>query len=391
MPSILTVLSLLVFTTLAHAATYETSPGNLTQALARIRAGDTLVLTDGVYTQPLAIPASASGTPSLQTTITVTKGATVTVPQLDLAVDGPTQYLTITGAGGTLIVDGDFRVDTVVNSRDTHHIRMQAVEVRRSRGNGILVGGSSCETPVHDLEFLGLNVHDNGYDAGGGRNFCLATDGNAGFCHGIYVGDHCAYGILIDGGEYHHNEGTGIHLYSGGHTVRNVKAYGNYHGNGIWPIEGRGHVIVNNLAYGNKNFGIWAGGTGDYAHNTLYGNGLAGILVKGPGSTIRNNISAANREGPISDESGGSSLDHNLTSDPGFRNPSAGDFGLARDDNGGVRLAEVPTDLAGTARQTPSDRGACEYGSPCQSGVGGTIPPKPTRLPPPRNVKIIPR
>ncbi|MEQ1706645.1 MAG: right-handed parallel beta-helix repeat-containing protein [Rickettsiales bacterium] len=95
------------------------------------------------------------------------------------------------------------------------------------------------------------------------------------------------------------------------------------------------------------------------ANNTVYGNDDYGIKVGDSDSSsknarIINNISFGNGGAQISDTGTGTVLQNNLTTDPKFVNPAAGDFGLQAGSpaiNKGMELrAEVLDDFMGTKR-----------------------------------------
>jgi hypothetical protein len=81
-----------------------------------------------------------------------------------------------------------------------------------------------------------------------------------------------------------------------------------------------------------------------------------------------NSIIYGNGVGQILDYGSGTTLSHNLTTDPKFVNAAGGDFRLRPDSpaiNKGVSLSEVTYDYAGVPRPQGSgyDIGAYEYNS----------------------------
>jgi hypothetical protein len=172
--------------------------------------------------------------------------------------------------------------DPTPNTRDVICVvpevgwRIENIEIRNC-GAGGHNGG-------FDLEMINLNVHHTGFDS----SHCELGPGQ---CHGAYLN---GTGALIDGGEYHHNEGWGIHCYPtcANVTIRNVRAHSNG-GSGIGVINGASDanvVIYNSLAYNNGVNGIAASAGGALVYNvTAVNNGTAG-LVHGMLGTVRDSI-----------------------------------------------------------------------------------------------------
>jgi hypothetical protein len=109
---------------------------------------------------------------------------------------------------------------------------------------------------------------------------------------------------------------------------------------------------------------------------------------------VINNIVYNNGNNINNYNSSNTTLSNNLTTDPGFINPSGGDFHLTSGSpakDAGVGLPEVPCDIEGNARPAGGayDIGAYEQGgtpsSSCPKGGGtggGTPTPAPTPTPP---------
>ena len=95
--------------------------------------------------------------------------------------------------------------------------------------------------------------------------------------------------LLIEGGKFHHNEGWGLHLYSGptNQTVRSACAYENGH-TGIGLIHGKNNQAYNNRSYNNGGQGIW---DVNDKNNMVYGNRRTQILTdRKRESTFKGNI-----------------------------------------------------------------------------------------------------
>jgi hypothetical protein len=172
--------------------------------------------------------------------------------------------------------------DPTPNTRDVICVvpeiawRIENIEIRNC-GAGGHNGG-------FDVEMINVNVHHTGFNS----SHCELGKGQ---CHGAYLN---GTGALIDGGEYHHNEGWGIHCYPKctNVTIRNVRAYSNG-GNGIGVMNSASNanvVIYNSLAYNNGVNGIDASAGGALVYNvTAVNNGNAG-LVHGMLGTVRDSI-----------------------------------------------------------------------------------------------------
>lgn len=192
--------------------------------------------------------------------------------------------------------NGEEGIDVKYN--DNAHVRVHDNVVRNNRGPNIYVDSSSF-----------VDVYDN---------FTSGTKNNTKAGIGLAVED-----------------------YSDSRKLGNVKVY-------------------NNVSYGNAQagLGMWVESTGTMSdiqivNNTFYGNSRGSVTVDGDKfsgcNIMRNNIFA---EGAVSDTH--FTKDHNLSGDPGFVNPSAGDFrlrpGSTKAIDVGSGVAAPAFDLAGTAR-----------------------------------------
>ena len=119
------------------------------------------------------------------------------------------------------------------------------------------LAGSIC------CELINLNVHDNGFNS----DLCNVYPGQ---CHGAYIGD----GNLIEGGEYHHNRGYGIHCYPscGNVIIRNLRVHHNGSTGIIMGPSGSNSEIYN-VVVDNNGGGLWMAMDGLVAYNiTAYNN-----------------------------------------------------------------------------------------------------------------------
>ncbi len=255
-------------------------------------------------------------------------------------------------------------------------IRFSNVEIKNALDNGII-------TVATFIEYLNMNVHDNGNCAGD---------------HGIYMTD-LSSDNLIDGGSWHDNYGYGIHIYGGSsdhhrNVIRNTKIYSNNHGTGggctthtdggaggIVIGSGNDNVMYNSLIYDNLATGVDVGTSGGglrtlIYNNTIYGN--QGCMIVGPGTTnavLKNNICYGNTSNnTINNLGAGTTSTNNLLgTNPLFTNEVSGIFTLLEGSpaiDTGVSLAAVfTTDKDGITRPQASgwDIGAYER----VPGVGG--------------------
>jgi hypothetical protein len=239
-----------------------TPMGSITAALACMQAGDMLVVGGGTYNEEINnIPSGV--------TMVAAPGEVPVVPRI-----------TIENGQSDIVIDG-FVVDTGYNYAvgmqlmgSGGNIRVQNTEVMHATDQGIL--------GAVDSQFINMKVHHNGIKEDGTITCdCSACDnggggGNPTFCHGIYGQG----GNLIEGGEWYNNSGHGIHLYPGAdnNVVRNVRAYGNEVGIGVY---GSGNQIVNNDASGNSYQDMILKGGG----NTIDSNNAPNIYTEGSSAT----------------------------------------------------------------------------------------------------------
>jgi Right handed beta helix region len=156
--------------------------------------------------------------------------------------------------------------------------RVENVEIRNMGYHGIL--------GVRDTELINLNVHHNGF------NNSQCNGPQEGECHGLYAGQR----LLIDGGEWHHNEGFGIHCYTdcNNTTIRNLRVH---HQPAGMIVAYNSGVVVDNVVADNNNVGIWMAATGAVGSNlTAYNNGTGIFLSNFNNQTVKNSISVYNGE-----------------------------------------------------------------------------------------------
>ncbi len=143
--------------------------------------------------------------------------------------------------------------------------------------------GAQGIASISNAELINLNVHHNGFNS---PDHCKLHPTQ---CHGVYADES----LLIDGGEYHHNEGTGIHCYTHCRktTIRNIRAYANNStGVGVFNDQSNpGVTVYNVVAHNNRGHGIDASAEGVYYNLTAVNNG-AGPVRHGMLGTVKNSI-----------------------------------------------------------------------------------------------------
>lgn len=369
----------------AQSTTPSQQKGTISGGVACLNAGDTLLIRGGTYTGSRNVidsqtfrvssgtswsnPVIIGGYPGETVTllppynvsgIRLTTGAPSYVIIQDLAVD-----MASSGTGA----DGDG-----VYLHTAHHTRLLRLEVKNSWNSGIHFGNDTSFNEV-----INCRIHGNG-DAANGPPWG----------HGLYI---TASDNLFENNDVYDNEGYGFHLYNNHgpnidpsrNTIRNNRVRGNgvHHsqGYGIVVGWGSGNLVYNNLVYGNRGgIQVYTAASNSFIYNnTVYGNIGEGIALQyySSGQTVRNNISYGNGVNLVDyGGTGTPTIDHNVTTDPGFTNPQANDFSLrsgspARDT--GATIATLTNDFAFATRPQGSgyDVGALE------APVGGGGPSLP--------------
>ena len=207
-------------------------------------------------------------------------------------------------------------------------------------------------------------------DGPGGDGF--AEGGSDRRDHGIYTGTD---NNIIDGCEFSHNRGFGIHIYTqapesaDNNVIRNCYS----HHNGIAGATigvGAGNIAYNNILVYN-NVGIVVRGTNTRIyHNTIYGNKEGMNISNTTNAQVKNNIIYQSSAITGRFKRGGAPtntglvLSNNLIDvEPLFVDATSGDFRLKAGSpaiDAGVALKEVPADRNSTPR--PQGR-ACDIGA----------------------------
>ena len=266
--------------------------------------------------------------------------------------------------------------DLIFLGNGVHHIRFSACEFKDAYGVNVTLGGSP--TASHHMEFLNCLNH--------------GTRGTDARYHGLYGSG--SPDILIDGGEYYSNRGSGIHLFSGDNSraiVRLVKIHNNRLGTGTNAAlvlgAGSDMLAYNNLIYDEPSLGIQvdfasSAHTGNRVYNNTFytvGNtdGDSPIQIGASSTTlieaaqIKNNLIYSCGNGNVIQDFGLNTVIANnfqsSVTNPNFVDLAGKNFQLTASTpgsilNSGATLADVPNDFIGTVRPQGSayDIGAYE-------------------------------
>ena len=341
------------------------------RAVKPLRAGDTLYIRGGTWTQQLDLM-NTSGTSSAWIKIAGYPGETVTIRYAEPLVGG---YGPIKARGtrGYFIFE-NFVLDGINMPPRTgwqidgsnHHFVLRNLEIKNFRYNGFYTAGNG-------IQVINCKIHDN------------KPPSSSGYYYGIYAAR--GSNLLIQGSQFYNNSGGGLHLYPGplsNPVIRNNSIHhNNYQANspvgGIILYSSSGSIsnakIYNNLVYrnGTSSSGSATGirlvntSGAKVWNNTVYGNKTYGLQI-GPGSStvVQNNILYSNGRGNYSNQGSGTTYANNLTTDPGFVDASSSNFNLRSSSpaiNKGVVLSSVPNDYKNISRPRGAshDIGGYEY------------------------------
>lgn len=416
----------------AHAATYyvattgsDSNPGsqgapfkNIQKAVGVVRAGDTVIVTPGRYRafetkyingapgapitfkgEPGAIIDRNLGGGDGLRNISIFGGSYLTFDGLELTDSD-------TGSPPTSCIDWDhgsgrngIKLNQGTSSAYPHHVIFTNLHIHDLRATAILGSGQY-------IQFTHNNVHNNG---GKGKGWPILPESYGTYIKGRFnvisgntIHDQTGNGIrtgndpstsptellvdsIIENNVVYNNGGTWSHP-AGSYGTPEFKCVPATGGDGIVLWHGSGNIIRNNIVYGNVGYGIrvnedktMSSTPNAVYNNTVYKSGSVGIYsYADEGTLVKNNISYLNTGQPIF----GGVTSNNLTTDPQFVNPGAGDFGLQAGSpaiDKGVTLAQVPTDFTGKARPEGAayDIGAFEGAGSKKDvlpGVGAVLP-----------------
>jgi hypothetical protein len=282
----------------------------INKGVSVLRPGDTLLIRSGEYPEELntdkgPLPAGTSW--SSPVTIAAAPGEKPVMLGRIILKTPATAYMIFDG----LVIDGSpfhGTAETLVQSNDAHHIRVQNCEIRNAGGQGVANGDAGP-----GLEYLRNRIHHNG------RN--VAFDGSE--SHGMYLS---APGMLLEGNEVYSNPGYGIQFYHGDgrsrgddSIVRKNYVHDNTGSGGGVVIAMASRVqFYDNVLAGNAHGGLDISygapiGTQVY-HNTFVGNGggyCVQVFHSAKQTVVRNNI-CDNSGGTFIDSIGDTSFTANL-------------------------------------------------------------------------------
>src|SRR5215471_7706851 len=256
------------------------------QGLSRCGSGDTLTIRGGTYEENNLQPPSGS-------TVEGASGETVTLRPtggpapgfaLGAGVRGVTiRNLAIDGSGGGI------SYGMMISGQDN---TIDTVEVANVQNQGIAV---YCASGNHPGCGHGGNTLRHAHIHGSGSAGCHGTTAKDGFCHGVYV---YSDDNVIDGNEFHHNNGWGIQTYGANLQVLNVFVHDNVSGGLTIPGSAQ---VSNSIFTGNNPDGqaavIWAGSNSSFKDLTIKDNPSSGLFIPAGTTnvTVDNVLSTGNK------------------------------------------------------------------------------------------------
>ena len=372
----------------AHAATYyvsasggsDSNPGTegapfktILRGSKALASGDTLYIRAGTYVERMVNNTNGfkfvNGTPGAYTRYAAYPGEERRVILNPNTTDDYNYYTVSFGRNFYIEISGLVLDNSTVHAAGEYRYLVKFID--DGHGNSI----------PNNIRFIGnelRNTH-SGISGGGGNEII-----------GNYFHDMEGYGIyttgdngILQGNTFQNIGGYAIHHFQQHYTVNNWIISNNVissAGNGyvirkdycdgciketsaVVLSRGTGTKFYNNIVYGSHS-GVQVGLSVEntlIANNTVYGNGLYGIQIqaKRPGNggssnaRVFNNIVWGNRDSQLTDGGTNTTLEGNLTTDPKFVNPAAGDFGVQAGSpaiDKGITVAQVTTDFTGKAR-----------------------------------------
>lgn len=333
------------------------------RAVKPLRAGDTLYIRGGTWTQQLDLM-NTSGTSSAWIKIAGYPGEKVTIRYAEPVVGGYGP-IKARGSRGYFIFE-NFVLDGInmpnktgwqIDSRN-HHFILRNLEIKNFRFNGIYIAGNY-------VQVINCTIHDQ-----------ISSER----WYGIYF--HNGSNGLLQGNKVYNNPGGGLHIYPG--PISNLIVRGNsVYNNNRMSTSAVGGIILqgsssssisntqiyNNIVYRN---GTSSSGSASGIHisyytkgtkvwnNTVYGNKTYGLQIgynsTTSGTVVQNNISYDNGAGNYINKGASTTYTNNVTTDPKFVNLSSNNFQLQSSSpaiNKGIKLSSVPNDY----RNAPRPRG----------------------------------
>lgn len=400
----------------SNPGTEEKPWRTIQKAAGTVVAGDTVYIKEGTYNERV-IPKS-SGSPGNYITYTAYLGDMVTIDGTGIPLPNwygvfdmsDKSYIKISGlritnsANAGIFMEGSSHI--IIKKNYTYNTYSSGIGVWDS--SNIIIDSNEVELACNDgdqecitvaitdtFEIKNNHVHNGGPGSRGGEGIDVKDGSSNGKVYKNYVHDMNRLGIYVDAWDKHtynidvfqnivHDCSDGFDVASeAGGLLENVRIY-------------------NNIAYNNKNVGIWIVNWGEpvpkhpmkdikVINNTLYSNGDewgGGINVMNSDAknvVIRNNICSENLSFQIVIEDAPQNLtvDHNLidgyrgywgeiygrdsvVGDPKFVNPSMADFRLKKDSpvvDKGSSIDAPDNDFDGNPRPQGEgyDVGAHEY------------------------------
>jgi parallel beta-helix repeat protein len=366
--------------------------------------GSTVVIKAGTYNELVTI--KNAGVANAYITFQAEPGAKVIVDGTDLIpVSATTGLFTLNNKSYIKIIGLTFtnsKSHGIYASR-SNNVIIQNNEVANSQNGGILVGDAT------NITIDGNNVHNNNAAASGGNIDLAANEAISLYKVTTFevmnnkVYDNYEEGIdpksTTSNGSIHNNVvygNNGPNIYIDG--ASNIEVYDNnvYDAKGATKagiglaVESGGSAsnvkIYNNIIHGNPGGGVnfWIGSYSNVSivNNTIYNNQKAALSVnsgKVTNSLFRNNIAYGNPLNAVA----GFTMDHNLTTDPGFVDIATGNVQLTANSaaiNAGTVDGAPTTDFNGTPRPTTGsvDSGAYQYAGPETTPTETTPTTEPT-------------
>jgi hypothetical protein len=390
----------------ANVGTSTSAPfRTIVYGVNRLRSGDTLYVRGGSYNEFIDTNRTsfANGTSwSSPTTLAAYVDANGNREVVTLSggfniagVNGrePSAYLVIDG----LRIDAGGQKYDPVSIYGSHHIRIQNCEIRNSSMNLIQIMYRADTTLATAYlngshEILNNYLHDNVGSYG---------------AHAVYV---TTSNNIIRGNTFNNIGQYAIHqwqplsyestgqipnnnIYEGNKISRtglNTVRYGAVCCGAIVVTTGTGAIVRNNVVFDTMVSGIDVGTSTNAKvyNNTVYGipGSAINISKNAVGVEVRNNIAISKSGAHLVINNPNAIVSNNITSNPGFLNPSGGDFRLSSSASSaidkGMPLSLVTNDFALRPRVGAPDLGAYELGSPISAGSAPVPSPSSTPAPP---------
>lgn len=338
-----------------NAGTIDSPFRTMEFGMARVGAGDILLVGPGIYTTMLhsnltQFPKGTSWANKVRIAAYPGETPVLRPSGTDFVVyigsSYHPQYIEFDGFvfDGSGVISYTFKIEAGPGY-DADHIRAVNCEfigptnpIGSTGSNIIIYPSPGNETGAGFNEFLGNRVHDGGRPT-------LNQD------HGFYIGS--SYNV-IDGNDVYRSAGFSIHIWNhfvatgfmttkpAGNIIRNNKVHdsivGTSTGGGILLGTDTDSQVYNNVVWNIQKTGGGTAGINAYIatnaviyNNTVYGDAIYGILVDvgSSGTVVKNNISFGNGVGDYLNSGAGTTESNNLFGiDPRFVNAAARDFRL---------------------------------------------------------------